>query len=124
MSPVLTDEQVPLASTMRAVHRSNGGRIRDLLNRTVHVNAISLSDVARETEIDNSHITRMLAGEAGLRADFLAAVLARDNAGVFVVGLAGMVGYEATRKTPDLAEENRRLRDQIARLRAALSEDP
>ncbi len=34
-------------------------------------------------------------------------------------GLAALCGYEARPKTPDLAEENRRLRD-TGRLRAAL----
>ena len=124
MSPLLTDDQVPLASAMQAVHRSNGDRLLALIQRTINVNAISLSDVARETGIDNSHITRMLSGEAGLRRDFLAAVLAKDQLGVFVLGLAAMVGYEAHPKTPDLAEENRRLREQVARLKAVLAEEP
>lgn len=122
MSPLLTDDQVPLASAMQAVHRSNGERIRKLLQTTINTNAISLSDVARETEIDNSHITRMLAGDAGLRADFLAAVLAKDQLGVFITGLAAMVAYEAHPKTPDLAEENRRLREQLARIRGVVEE--
>jgi transcriptional regulator with XRE-family HTH domain len=114
----MDDAQLPLAATVQSVHRANGERFRKLFQRAITSNGLSLSDIAEETGIDNSQITRMLAGDAGLRADFIAATLQRDRLGVVVQGLAAMCGYEATPKTPDLAAENKRLREKLAALRA------
>jgi predicted transcriptional regulator len=114
----LDDAQLPLAATVQSVHKANGERLRKLVQKAITSNALSLSDFADETAIDNSQITRMLAGDAGLRADFLAAVLHRDRQGVFVQGLAALCGYEAVPKRPDLAAENKRLREKLAALRA------
>ncbi len=43
---------------------------------------------------------------------------------VELAGLAALCGYEARPKTPDLAEENRRLRERLGRVQAAVSEEP
>ena len=116
----LSDAQLPLSPTIQDVHRGRAAQFRALISRAITSGGMSLSDLAEETRIDNSQITRMLSGEAGLRLDFLAAVLERDRAGVFVVGLAELLGFDATRKTPDLAGENRRLREELVAIRAHL----
>jgi transcriptional regulator with XRE-family HTH domain len=114
----LSDAQLPLSPTIQDVHRGRAAQLRALLHRSITSGCMSLSDLAEETRIDNSQITRMLAGEAGLRLDFLAAVLERDRAGVFVVGLAELLGFDATRKTPDLAAENKHLRAELEAIRS------
>lgn len=116
----MDDAQLPLAATVQSVHRANGERLRKLVQRAISENALSLSDLAEETRIDNSQVTRMLAGDAGLRSDFLAAVLQRDRLGVFVQGLAALCGWEAQPKKPDLAAENKRLREKYAALRSEI----
>jgi transcriptional regulator with XRE-family HTH domain len=116
----MDDAQLPLAASVQSVHRANGERFRKLIQKAISANTLSLSDLADETGIDNSQITRMLGGDAGLRADFIAALLQRDRLGVVVQGLAAMCGYEATPKTPDLAAENKRLRSDLVRLRSEL----
>jgi transcriptional regulator with XRE-family HTH domain len=113
----ISDAQLPLSPTIQDVHRGRAAQLRALLHRAITSGAMSLSDLAEETRIDNSQITRMLSGEAGLRLDFLAAVLERDRVGVFVVGLAELLGFDATRKTPDLAAENKRLRAELEAIR-------
>jgi transcriptional regulator with XRE-family HTH domain len=118
----MDDAQLPLAATVQSVHKANGERIRKLLQQTITANRLSLSDVADETSIDNSQITRMLNGEAGLRADFIAALLQRDRLGTFVTGFAGLWGFEAKRKETDLAVENKRLRDALTAAVAALEQ--
>ena len=118
---LLNDEQLPIAPAIQAVHKANGERIRALLGRAITSNGMSLSELARETAIDNSQITRMLSGDAGLRADFVAAVMARDVLGILVSGLCAMVGRDAVERKPDPIAENRRLREELARLRDEVS---
>lgn len=118
---LLIDDQIPLAPAIQAVHKANGERIRKLLGATIAANRSSLSDLSRETGIDNSQVTRMLSGDAGLRVDFFAAVMAKDHAGVLIQGLAAMCGYEATPKQPDPAAENRRLRDELHAMQERLA---
>jgi hypothetical protein len=119
---LLTDEQIPLASTYKAVHISNGKRIRELLVRALVANGVSQGTVARETEREPSAITRMLSGEQGITPDLFAAVLAHDALGTFITGLAGMVGYEAKRITPDPSERIKRLEGALSAAIAALQE--
>jgi hypothetical protein len=114
----MDDAQLPLAATVQSIHKANADRIRKLIAQAISANALSLSDLAEETRIDNSQVTRMLAGDAGMRLDFLAAVLQRDRLGSLVTSLAALCGYEATPKRPDLAAENKRLREKLAALRA------
>jgi transcriptional regulator with XRE-family HTH domain len=113
----ISDAQLPLSPTIQDVHRGRASQLRALLQRAITSGAMSLSDLAEETRIDNSQITRMLSGEAGLRLDFLAAVLERDRTGIFIVSLAELLGFDATRKTPDLAAENKRLRAELEAIR-------
>jgi transcriptional regulator with XRE-family HTH domain len=118
---LLNDDQLPIAPAIQAVHKANGKRILALVGRAITANGMSLSELARETAIDNSQITRMLAGDAGLRADFVAAVMARDHLGVLVSGLCAMVGRDAVERKPDPVAENRRLKEELARLRDEVS---
>jgi hypothetical protein len=118
---LLTDEQIPLASAYKAVHVSNGKRIRELAVRALVANGVSQGTIARETEREPSALTRMLSGEHGITADVLAAVLAHDSLGTFVSGLAAMVGWEAKPKQPDPAAENKRLRSELADIRERLN---
>lgn len=118
---LLTDEQIPLASSYKAVHISNGKRIRDLAVRSLVANGVSQGTIARETEREPSAITRMLTGEQGITSDVWAAILAHDSLGTFVTGLAAMVGWEAKRAMPDPAAENRKLRDELGRMREEIN---
>jgi plasmid maintenance system antidote protein VapI len=119
---LLTDEQIPLASTYKAVHASNGKRLRELAVRALVANGVSQGTIARETEREPSAITRMLSGEQGITPDVLAAILAHDTLGTFVMGLAGMVGYEAKRLTPDPGERIKKLEGALAAAISALQE--
>lgn len=123
----LNDAQLPLSPTIQDVHRGRASQIRALIQRTITLGGLSLIDLADETKIDPSQVTRMMDGAAGLRLDFLAALLERDRSGLFITGLADLLGWDATRKTPDLAAENAMLRselnaihDHIERLRGGL----
>jgi transcriptional regulator with XRE-family HTH domain len=113
----LGDAQLPLSPTIQDVHRARAVQLRALVARAITSGCLSLSALAEETGIDPSQVTRMLSGDAGLRLDFLAAVLERDRSGVFVVGLADLLGFDATRKTPDLAAENKHLRAELEAIR-------
>jgi transcriptional regulator with XRE-family HTH domain len=113
----LGDAQLPLSPTIQDVHRGRAVQLRALMARAITSGSLSLSALAEETGIDPSQVSRMLSGEAGLRLDYLAAVLERDRAGVFVVGLADLLGFDATRKTPDLGAENRHLRAELEAIR-------
>lgn len=117
---LLTDEQIPLVSTLKAVHLSNGERLRKLAAQSLVANGVSQGTIARETGREPSVITRMLKGEQGFADDVLAAIIAHDTLGTFVSGLAAMVGWEAKRKEPDPAAENKRLRDELGRMRAEI----
>lgn len=117
----LGDAQLPLSPTIQDVHRGRAAQIRALLTRAVTSGGMSLSDLGEETHIDPSQITRMMSGEAGMRIDFLAAVLERDRSGVFIGGLADLLGFEATKRVPDLAQENRHLRSELESIREHVS---
>lgn len=106
--------------------QSKGAMIRELLNRAIVANGISHADIAADTGIDDKQIGRSLREGGGAHPPLavLAFVLWHDRLGIFIQGLAARLGYEARPKTPDLAEENRRLREQLARLRSALEDAP
>ena len=114
---LLTDEQIPLATSLKTVHLSNGKRVRELYARALVANGVSQGTIARETEREPSAIARMLSGEQGMAADVEAAILAHDALGIIACGLAAMVGFEAKRVQPDPSAENRKLRDELARMR-------
>lgn len=123
--PLLTDGQVPLAGSYKAVHVTNAKWWRELLARALVSNGVSANRIAQETEREPSAVSRMLSGEQGLAADVVVAILANDAHGTILAGMSERLGFEPPRrKTPDLADENRRLRSKIARLEAALAEDP
>jgi hypothetical protein len=119
---LLTDEQIPLANTYRAVHVSNGKRVRDLYVRALVANGVSQGMIARETEREPSAITRMLSGEQGMAADVEAAILAHDLLGIVPQGIAAMVGWKAERVLPDPAERIRKLEAALSAAIAALQE--
>lgn len=119
---LLNDEQIPLASSYKAVHVSNGKRIRELLTRVLVANGVSQGTIARETEREPSAITRMLSGEQGITPDVVAAILAHDALGTYITGIASMLGWEAKRKEADLSAENRRLREALAAAVSALQQ--
>jgi hypothetical protein len=123
--PLLSAEQIPLADAYRSVLASNAKWLRGFFAKALVSNGVSERRIADETGRDPSAITRMLSGEQALGADVVVAILARDTNGVILAGLSDRLGFEPPRrKTPDLAEENRRLREQLARLRSALAEEP
>jgi hypothetical protein len=120
---LLTDGQVPLAGSYKAVHATNAKWWRELLGRALVSNGVSANRIAQETEREPSAVSRMLSGEQGLAADVVVAILANDALGVVLGGMSERLGFEPPRrKTPDLAEENRQLREQLARARAALGD--
>jgi hypothetical protein len=119
---LLTDEQIPLASTYRAVHVSNGKRIRELFVRSLVANGTSQGTIARETEREPSAITRMLSGEQGMAPDVEAAILAHDSLGIIPTGIAAMVGFKAERVQPDPAERIKKLEGALAAAISALQE--
>lgn len=117
---LLNDEQMPLASSLKAVHASNGKRVRDLLCRVLVANGVSQGTIARETEREPSAINRMLSGEQGITPDVFAAILAHDALGTCVTGIAAMVGWEAKKIQADPARENVKLREELGRIRSEL----
>ncbi len=116
------DDQLPLGPVFH--YAAQARRLRALLSRAISANGVSHAELEHETGVDERQIARCLRDDGGAHPPLalVAAVLAKDRAGVFVTGLAAMVGYEARPRTPDLAEENRRLREQLARIRAATEE--
>ena len=120
---LLTDDQIPLAGAYRAVLATNAKWFRGLLAKSLVANGVSERRIAEETGRDPSAITRMLSGDQALGVDVLVAILAHDTLGTVLAGMSERLGYEAPRRrATDLADENRRLREQLARLRAALEE--
>lgn len=117
------DDQLTLAPTITAVHRANGNRIRALLNKAIALNGISHSDLAAETGVDEKQLGRALRDDGGAHPPLalVAAIFARDHVGVLVHGLCALVGYEARRKTPDLAADNKRLRSELAAVREQIN---
>lgn len=118
------NEQLPLGPAFH--YQEQASRLRALLSRTIAANGMSHAELEHETSIDEKQIGRCLRDDGGAHPPLalIACILAKDRAGVFVTGLAAMVGYEAHPKTPDLAEENRRLREKIAQLKTMLTEEP
>ncbi len=117
------DEQLTLSPTIAAVHRENGNRIRALLNRAIALNGMSHADLSAETAIDDKQIGRSLRDDGGAHPPLalVAAVMARDHLGTLITGLAALVGYEARKRTPDLAADNRRLRSELAAVREQIN---
>jgi hypothetical protein len=112
-------EQLPLSPTIHAVHSDNGRRIRALLNRAINANGLSHVDLSHETGIDEKQIGRSLRDDGGAHPplSLLACVLAKDRLGIFVSGMCAMVGRDAVERKPDPAAENRKLREELGRIR-------
>ena len=119
----INGEQVELAASYRSVHLSNGAWFLGLLRQALVAGGVTQSRIADETERDTTTINLMLGGRQAIAADVVTAVLANDRLGIVLAGLSKRLGYEPPRRrAEDLAEENRQLRAQLARLRAALEE--
>lgn len=109
-------EQLPLMPVADH-HRENGRRLLALLNRALRENGVSRSRLAEETGRDSAQVTRVLDGDGNLPGDILSAVLELDRLRIVVTGLCALAGLECRPKTPDLAGENRRLREELASVR-------
>ena len=123
-SPRGRPEMVQQGALFPSMHyRDAGNRIRTLLNRAIVANGLSHVDLAEETGVDEKQIGRALKDDGGAHPPLalVACILRHDQLGVFVTGLADLCGYEATPKTPDLAAENRRLREELGDIRERLS---
>ncbi len=116
----LTAPQLPLAPTVQSVHRERGKAIIALIDRALTANGRSWSDAALETGIDNAQLSRIKTGEAHIPGALIAYVLHVDVLGVFAGGICDMCGREAVVKKPDLAAENKELRQAVMGLRAEL----
>lgn len=99
-----------------------GDRLRELLNRTIELNRITHAELAEQTDVDEKQLGRALKRGGGAHPPLalVACVLWQDRRGVFLSALADSLGYELTPKKPDLAAENRRLRDALAQAVSAL----
>jgi hypothetical protein len=124
---LLTDPQLPLADNafapaIHAVHEAGGDKIRALLRRAIELNGISIVSLDEETGYDEKQLGRALKDDGGAHPPLplVACILAKDRLGVVVQGLASMCGYEAKKKEADLGAENKRLRSELARIRADL----
>jgi hypothetical protein len=117
------NEQLPLGPVFH--YQEQAARLRALLNRAITANGLSHEDLAHETGVDEKQIGRALRDDGGAHPPLalVACVLAKDRQGIVITGLAAMVGYEAKPRV-DPWEEVRRLQRKIARLEAALSEEP
>jgi len=117
------DTQLPLAPTFH--YAEQAARLRALLNRAIVANGISHVELEHETGVDERQIARCLRDDGGAHPPLalVACILAKDRQGIVITGLASMVGYEAKPRV-DPWEEVRRLQRKIARLEAALAEDP
>lgn len=113
-------EQLSLSTAMH--WQEQGAKLRKLLEQTVKTNGLSLQDLELETGIDERQIARSLARNGGAHPPLalLAALMHLDRAGVLITGLAGLVGYEAVPKKPDVGEDNRRMRAELAEMKARL----
>jgi hypothetical protein len=116
------EAQQPLTPALH--YQKQGSRLRSLLNDTIRKNRLQVVDLEADTLIDEKQIGRSLKDDGGAHPPLalVACILAKDRTGTFITGLADMLGYEASPKTPDLAGENKRLRDALATAIAALSE--
>ncbi len=117
------DEQLLLSPSFD--YQEKGSKIRALLNRGIAANGLSHGELARDTGIDEKQIGRCLRDDGGAHPPLalIACVLAKDEKGIVITGLAAMVGYDAKPRV-DPWDEIRRLQRKIARLEAALAEDP
>lgn len=115
-------EEAQQLSLSPALHwAEKGARLRALLNRTIDANNMQVVDLSEATEIDEKQIGRALSGNGSHPPlALLACVLWQDRRGIFLSALADSLGYELTPKKPDLAAENRRLRDALAQAITAL----
>ena len=118
----IVDDDAQLSLSPALHYERQGSRIRGLLNRAIAANGISIVDLEADTGVDEKQIGRALKDGAGAHPPLavVACILAKDRAGVLITGIAGLVGYEAVPRRPDLAAENRELkaalRDAIAKL--------
>lgn len=101
-----------------------GDDIRELLNRAIVANGMSLVDLARETGVDEKQIGRCLRAGGGAHPPLalVAAIVWKDRLGIFLRGFCSMAGYDAIEKKPDLAAENRRLREALTVAVSALQQ--
>ncbi len=116
------ERQLPLTPALH--YQAQAARLRALLNRTIAANRMAIVDLEADSGVDEKQIGRALKDDGGAHPPLalVACILAKDRAGIFIAGLADMLGYEATPKRPDLAEENRRLRGALEAAIAALRE--
>lgn len=114
------ETQQPLSPALH--YQAQGDRLRKLLRTTIAANRLDVVDLEADTGVDEKQIGRALKDGGGAHPPLsvVACILAKDRAGTFITGLAEMLGYEARPKTPDLAAENRTLREQLARLRGEI----
>jgi len=119
---LLNDEQVELAPALKAVHVSNGKRIRELRLRALVANGVSQGTIARETGREPSAINRMLSGEQGITSDVEAAIQAHDTLGIYATGTAALIGWEAKPKPADPVAEAKFWREQVLRLREEINQ--
>jgi hypothetical protein len=121
--PFPVDEQLPLGPTFH--YAKQAGRLRALLGRAIAANGLSHAELEHETGVDERQIARCLRDDGGAHPPLalVACILAKDRQGIAIAGLAAMLGYEARPKI-DPWDEVRRLRAKLARLEAALSEEP
>lgn len=115
------EQQQPLSPALH--YAKQGARLRALLRNTIAANRIDVVDLEADTAVDEKQIGRALKDDGGAHPPLsvIACILAKDRAGTFVTGLADMLGYEATPRTPDLAAENRALREKLAAIQAEIS---
>jgi hypothetical protein len=115
------EEQQPLSPSMH--YAKQGSRLRGLLRATIAANRIDVVDLEADTGVDEKQIGRALKDDGGAHPPLsvVACILAKDRAGAFITGLADMLGYEATPKTPDLAAENRALREKLATIQSEIA---
>ena len=104
--------------------QAKGAVLRGLIRRAIAAAGLSNADLARDTGVDERQIARALSDDGGtnLPPSLLACVLWQDRAGIFITGLAERLGYEVRPKAPDLAAENRRLRELLAQATTLLQE--
>lgn len=117
------DKQLPLGPEFH--YQEQGCRLRALLNRAIAANGLSHAELEHDTGIDEKQIGRCLRDDGGahLPPALIACILHKDRQGVAICGLALMVGYEA-RPNVDPWARIRHLEAKIARLEAALAEEP
>jgi hypothetical protein len=115
------ETQQPLSPALH--YQKQGSRLRALLNRTIAANRLDVVDLEADTGVDEKQIGRALKDDGGAHPPLsvVACILAKDRAGVFIAGLAEMLGYEARPKSPDLAGENRMLREKLAAIQGEIA---